>query len=83
MQAGHERAAALGGELGEQLDDVRGERRVEAGDRLVGEHEVGVLHEQPGERDPLLLPPESSSHRSKTRSARPTRARAASASATS
>src|SRR5439155_1764735 len=31
-------------------------RRVQACDRLVGEHELGLLHERPGDADTLLLP---------------------------
>ena len=43
-------------ELLEQVDDLRLDRDVEGRDRLVGDDQVGLQRERPGDADPLALP---------------------------
>src|SRR5688572_2572224 len=43
-------------EVAEQADDSAGERRIDGRHRLVGEDDVGILHEHARDRHPLLLP---------------------------
>ena len=42
--------------LGQRVHHQAGVARVEGGDRLVGEQDLGLLHEGAGDGDPLLLP---------------------------
>ena len=55
VQADEQRAAAVGDHLAEQVHHFLGPGRVEARHRLVGEDQLGLLHEHPGQRHPLLL----------------------------
>jgi hypothetical protein len=55
VQRGDQRTAPLQGELPEQRERAVGEDRVQRGRRLVGEHQLGPLHEQPGDGHPLPL----------------------------
>ena len=41
----------------ERLHDPRRVARIERGDRLIREHNRRLLHQSPGDRDALLLPP--------------------------
>src|SRR6187431_1850020 len=47
--------AAVGGEAGEDVDDLAPGRRVEVAGRLVGEDHVRLDGERARDRDPLLL----------------------------
>ena len=49
------REVELALELLEEVDDLRLDRNVERGDRLVGDDEVRVERERPGDADPLAL----------------------------
>jgi hypothetical protein len=58
VQAHHQGAPVAGGLLqqpAEQAHHVLGPRRVQAGDRFVGQHQLRVLHQEPGQGHPLLL----------------------------
>ena len=52
--------AELALELLEQVEDLRLDRHVERGDRLVADDEVRLEDERPGDADALALPPENS-----------------------
>jgi hypothetical protein len=45
----------LARELCEQVDDLRLDRNIESGDRLVGDNEFGFDSERPRDRDALAL----------------------------
>src|SRR5579875_483488 len=56
MQRAKQPDARLAGQAAKQGENVIGERRVERGDRLVGQQHDGLLHERARDRHPLLLP---------------------------
>ncbi len=53
----HQERCALTVQLQERPQDLLGRHRVYGGEGLVGQNEVGVLHQEPCHGDPLLLPP--------------------------
>ena len=56
-QAGDDRSISpASGEGGAALDDLRGARRVERTEQLVGEQQRGLVGERAGDRQPLPLP---------------------------
>jgi len=53
----HDGLAKFAVEVPDQVEDQDRVLRVEVGAGLVGEEKGGVVHERPGDRHPLLLPP--------------------------
>src|SRR6266540_664883 len=47
--------ATLFAQVEQEIDDLRARLRVEVAGRLVRQHQNRVVHERPGDRDPLLL----------------------------
>ena len=58
VQADAEGESVLCRKLGEEPHRVPRPRRIDAGDRFVGEEDVGSLKERPRDGDTLLLPPD-------------------------
>ncbi len=57
MQIDEKRNATTGHALDKELERVFGELRVECRDGLVGENDVGLLHERAGNGRTLFLSP--------------------------